>query len=151
MRAMNNLTAFTPDVDISQAWTLPSSWYTDPILLAQEKDKIFFRTWQWVGSVSLVKRAGDYFTYDMYGEPLVITRGQDGVLRGFFNVCLHRAGPVAAGRGNRKSLQCRYHGWLYALDGRLQNAPEFESITSARSRYLGGISNSPAVARAGRV
>jgi hypothetical protein len=39
MRAMNNLTAFTPDVDISQAWTLPSSWYTDPILLAQEKDK----------------------------------------------------------------------------------------------------------------
>ncbi len=102
-------------------------------MLALEKEHIFYRTWQWVGSTHLVQRPGDFFTYDLYGEPLVITRGQDGLLRGFFNVCLHRAGCVAAGKGNRKSLQCRYHGWLYALDGRLLNAPEFEGVEDWRA------------------
>lgn len=119
---------FTPESDLARAWTLPARWYTDPDLLPLEKEQIFFRTWQWVGSRSLVQRVGDFFTYDLHGEPLVITRAQDGTLRGYFNVCLHRAGPVAAGKGNRKSLQCRYHGWTYALDGRLLNAPEFEGV-----------------------
>ena len=64
----------------------------------------------------------------MLGEPLVVTRGTDGVLRAFYNVCRHRAGNVAAGKGNRKSLQCRYHGWTYALDGRLMTTPEFEGV-----------------------
>jgi choline monooxygenase len=125
---MSDLTTLTPDADLASAWTLPSTCYVDPAYLSLEKDKIFYRTWQWVGSAGLVKRVGDFFTYDLFGEPLVITRGQDGVLHGFYNVCLHRAGPVAAGKGNRKSLQCRYHGWLYSLDGRLQNAPEFEGV-----------------------
>ena len=125
---MDEFTAMMPDADLARAWTLPAVCYTDPARLVQEKEKIFYRTWQWVGAAGLVKRSGDYFTYDLYGEPLVIVRGQDGVLRGFSNVCLHRAGPVATGKGNRKSLQCRYHGWLYALDGRLLNAPEFEGV-----------------------
>jgi choline monooxygenase len=59
-------------------------------------------------------------------EPLVICHGQDGVLRGFYNVCRHRAGQVALTRGNRKSLQCRYHGWTYGLDGALRAAPEMD-------------------------
>ena len=125
---MDETAALTPDADLSRAWTLPASWYIDASVLPQEKEKIFYRTWQWVGAASLVKRAGDYFTCDLYGEPLVISRGQDGILRAFYNVCLHRAGPVAVGKGNRKSLQCRYHGWLYALDGKLLNAPEFEDV-----------------------
>jgi choline monooxygenase len=122
------LSDYTPTDRLDEAWTLPARWYTDPALLALEKERIFYRTWQWVGSTALVQRPGDFFTYDLYGEPLVITRGQDGALRGFHNVCLHRAGPVAVGKGNRKSLQCRYHGWTYALDGRLLNAPEFEGV-----------------------
>ncbi len=68
------------------------------------------------------------FTADLLGEPLVITRNQTGELQAFFNVCLHRAGPVALGKGNRKSLQCRYHGWTYGLDGKLLNAPDFEGV-----------------------
>ncbi len=122
------LADYTPTDRLDEAWTLPARWYLDPAILAMEKERIFHRTWQWVGSTVLVQRPGDFFTYDLYGEPLVITRGQDGVLRGFHNVCLHRAGPVASGKGNRKSLQCRYHGWTYALDGRLLNAPEFEGV-----------------------
>ena len=84
---MNEAAALTPDADLSRAWTLPASWYTDASILPQERDKIFYRTWQWVGAASLVKRAGDYFTYDLYGEPLVISRGQDGILRAHSTTC----------------------------------------------------------------
>ncbi len=114
--------------DLTRASTLPSRWYTDPAFLQLEKERIFWKTWQWVGSASLVKRPGDFFTADLLGEPLVITRNQTGELQAFFNVCLHRAGPVALGKGNRKSLQCRYHGWTYGLDGKLLNAPDFEGV-----------------------
>lgn len=53
-------------------------------------------------------------------------RDREGQLQGFYNVCLHRAGPVACGKGNRKTLQCRYHGWTYNLQGKLLRSPEFE-------------------------
>lgn len=123
-----NLSDFSPVAELASAATLPGRWYVDPAILELEKESIFARTWQWVGSSTLVQRPGDFFTYDLFGEPIVITRGQDGQLRGFSNVCLHRAGPVAVGKGNRKSLQCRYHGWTYGLDGRLLNAPDFEGV-----------------------
>ena len=55
--------------------------------------------------------------------PVVVTRDAEGSLHGFVNVCRHRAHPVALKDGCRKLLQCRYHGWTYTLDGRLQNAP----------------------------
>src|SRR5438132_14043963 len=119
---------FDPSLPLSQASTIPSGWYSDPEYLELEKQKIFWRTWQLVGRMDMVLRVGDYFTCEVLGEPIVITRAQDGVLRGFSNVCRHRAGPVAVGKGNRKSLQCRYHGWTYTLDGKLFAQPEFEGV-----------------------
>jgi choline monooxygenase len=119
---------FEPTDDLSRAATMPARWYTDPRFLEAEKDKVFWRTWQPVGRVDMVERPGDFFTCEVTGERLVVTRGQDNKLRGFYNVCAHRAGPVAVGKGNRKSLQCRYHGWTYALDGRLLSAPEFDGV-----------------------
>lgn len=121
---------FTPD--LTQAGTLPARWYTDPAFLILEDKLIFDRTWQPVGRAEMVLRPGDFFTCELSGEPLVITRDKVGALRGFYNVCRHRAGPVASGKGNRKSLQCRYHGWTYGLDGRLRNAPEFEGVANWR-------------------
>ena len=69
---------------------------------------------------------GDFVPVTVLDEPVVITRGLDGELRAFYNVCRHRAGQVALSKGNRKSLQCRYHGWTYGLDGCLRAAPEME-------------------------
>jgi choline monooxygenase len=57
-----------------------------------------------------------------------VVRGKDGQLRAFFNVCKHRAGPVAVGCGNVPALQCPYHGWTYGLDGALKKAREFEGV-----------------------
>jgi len=114
------------DPAIECASTLPSNFYVNPELLALEKHTIFWRTWQIAGRSEQVCNVGDYITVDLLDEPLVVVRGQDGVLRGFYNVCRHRAGPAAEGCGSRKVFRCGYHGWTYSLDGRLVNAPEME-------------------------
>jgi choline monooxygenase len=114
--------------DIEKAWTLPSSLYTDAAALGAEKEKIFARTWQVVGHAHQVANAGDYFTTELVGEPLLVVRGNDGALRGFYNVCRHRAGPPAEGCGTRKLFRCGYHGWTYGLDGALISATEMDGV-----------------------
>lgn len=120
--------AFQVDANIARAWTLPSSLYTDAGVFAEEKEKIFARTWQVVGHASQAANPGDYFTTELIGDPLVFVRGLDGKLRGFYNVCRHRAGPPAEGCGSRKLFRCGYHGWTYNLDGTLLTATEIEGV-----------------------
>jgi choline monooxygenase len=121
------------DADITQAWTLPARLYTDETVFTAENEKIFSRTWQVVGHASQVAHAGDYFTTERAGEPLVFVRDLDGKLRGFYNVCRHRAGPPAEGCGSRKLFRCGYHGWTYGLDGVLISATEIEGVEGFRA------------------
>lgn len=125
------------DPNPARAWTLPSSYYLDPAVLAEEKEKIFARTWQVVGWREQVAAPGDYFTFELAGEPLLLARGADRKLRGFYNVCRHRAGPPAEGCGSRKVFRCGYHGWTYGLDGRLITAPEMEGAEDFRPEEFG--------------
>lgn len=120
------------DAAIERAWTLPTTLYTDPSVFESEKQKIFSRTWQVAGHASQVAHAGDYFTTSVAGEPIVVVRGADGLLRGFYNVCRHRAGPPAEGCGSRKLFRCGYHGWTYNLDGSLISATEIEGVEGFR-------------------
>ncbi len=121
------------DANIARAWTLPASLYTDANVFAEEKEKIFGCTWQVVGHASQVANAGDYFTTELVGEPLLLVRAVGGVLRGFYNVCRHRAGPPAQGCGSRKLFRCGYHGWTYGLDGALIQATEIEGVEGFRA------------------
>src|SRR3954470_1805651 len=116
------------ELELARAATLPAFAYTDPAILAAEMDRIFRRSWQPIGSVYDVREAGSFFTGEIAGAPIVVTRDGGGVLRGFYNVCRHRAGPVATGKGARKSLPCRYHGWTYGLDGKLVTTPELGEV-----------------------
>jgi choline monooxygenase len=111
---------------LARASTLPSSHYLDPAMLELERTRIFGRTWQLVAHWDDLAREGDFVPVTVLDEPIVITHGHDGVLRAFYNVCRHRAGQVALTRGNRRALQCQYHGWTYGLDGALRTAPEME-------------------------
>jgi choline monooxygenase len=119
---------FTLDPQIATASTPPASWYTDPSMLTLERESIFRRTWQYAAPLELLRFPGNYAAVDVVGTPVVLMRGQDNVLRAFHNVCRHRGGVVARGCGNRKSLQCQYHGWLYGMDGTLKNTPEFDGV-----------------------
>jgi choline monooxygenase len=116
------------DPEISRAWTLPAELYYDPAIHAAEKERIFAATWQVVGHRDQAKNPGDYFTTELIGEPLLLVQDADTRLRGFYNVCRHRAGPVAEGCGSRKLFRCGYHGWTYGLDGSLISATEIEGV-----------------------
>jgi choline monooxygenase len=116
------------DKQLARATTLPASWYTAAEILEVEKRRVFGSTWQLVGRVEQVARPGDYFTAEIGDEPIIVARGQDEKLRALSNVCRHRAGPVAAGSGNRSAFQCGYHGWSYSLNGRLLGTPEFDGV-----------------------
>ena len=122
--------------DLAKAHTLPSRCYTDPELYALELRRIFARTWQPVGQIVQLHNDGDFLCGEVAGEPIVVVRDR-GTLRAFFNVCRHRAGPLALGCGNRLTLQCQYHGWTYALDGKLLNTPEFDGVEGFDKRDYG--------------
>jgi choline monooxygenase len=114
--------------DLARASTLPSRWYTDPEMLAAERSAVFARTWQAVGHSAWVAAPGSYFACDIAGEPVLVTRAADGVLRAFSNVCRHRGAELCSGRGDASIIRCPYHAWTYTLDGRLHGAPEFDGV-----------------------
>ena len=125
------------DSDIARASTLPAQFYKDPALAEEEKRRIFLRTWQIMGHIRQVQNPGDYITINFLGEPLLIVRNNKGELKGFYNVCKHRAGPPAEGCGSRKVFRCGYHGWTYSLDGALLNAPEFDGVQDFSKEKFG--------------
>ena len=108
--------------DLDHGLSLPASWYTDPAIVDLERERIFLRTWQYVGRTAQVAEVGDYFSAAVLDVPVVVVRGEQG-LRAFVNVCRHRRHLVMSGAGNKKVLQCPYHAWTYGLDGCLRAAP----------------------------
>jgi choline monooxygenase len=118
---------FPFDPDIRRAATIPARLYTDPVFLELERERVFAHSWQLVGRVDQVAESGEFFTAEIGNDSIVVLRDGE-TLRGFYNVCLHRAGPVAHGCGKRQTLQCKYHGWTYTLDGTLLRAPEMEGV-----------------------
>lgn len=119
--------------------TLPSKLYRDPQAWARERQGVFAAGWQFLGHENEAPNPGDYIAGEAGGWPVLAVRGADGALRGFHNVCRHRAGPLAEdGRGNcGKELTCKYHGWRYALDGRLRSAVDFGAAEGFDPREFG--------------
>lgn len=109
-----------------QFFNLDPSLYVRPDVLDTERKAIFWRTWQFMGSVSDVAEAGRYLTVDIAGLSVIAIRGRDGVLRGFKNVCRHRGAQLLPeGRGSCGLIVCPYHKWSYSDTGRLVQAPWF--------------------------
>jgi len=119
--------------------TLPAALYRDPAAYDRERQGVFAAGWQFLGHENEAKAPGDYIAGVVAGWPVLAVRGADGTLRGFHNVCRHRAGPLTPeGRGNcGNELTCRYHGWRYALDGRLRSAVDFGAAEGFDPRAFG--------------
>jgi phenylpropionate dioxygenase-like ring-hydroxylating dioxygenase large terminal subunit len=103
--------------------TLPARWYTDPAVLEAEQEAIFRGAWQYAGRAEQVAEPGTYLTADLGRIPVLVVRDEEGELRGFVNVCRHRAHQVMTGTGRCTTLQCPYHAWTSGLDGMLRKAP----------------------------
>src|SRR5262245_15971154 len=123
------LDAFDDTLPLELARTIPSSWYFDAEIFDLERRKVFADTWQLAARADQLQRPGDFATLDVAGEPIVVVRDDDGVLRAFYNVCRHRAAQVVTAEcGTASKLRCRYHGWTYDLRGRLRGVPEFAGV-----------------------
>lgn len=131
------LRQFQADAPLDEARTIPARWYTDPELTAYENERLFTQVWLVAGRSDQVAHPGDYFTAEVAGRPLVIARDTDGNLRGFYNICRHRAARVVTEEhGHGQHWRCRYHGWTYDLSGLLRGAPECAAVTSGwREHY----------------
>jgi len=120
---------YNPTVKLSEASTPPAAWYTDQRVFDLEKRIVFSRSWQMVGRADQLCDPGQYITCEVAGEPILVVNGNDGVLRGFFNVCRHHAAAIlTAPEGRTDKLRCPYHGWSYNLEGALVLTPEFGGV-----------------------
>jgi choline monooxygenase len=108
--------------DPSLSATLPGRYYYDCEIFELERARVFHRTWQYVGHVSMVAANGGYIVREVGDQSVVVLRNRSGELRAFFNVCQHRAHRLLEGEGTLNSalITCPYHAWAYDLDGRLR-------------------------------
>jgi len=102
--------------------TLSSRYYWSPEIFEKEKTAILYRHWHYAGHISQFAAPGDYLTLRIGDEHLIVMRGDDGDLRGFFNVCRHRAHRLLENSGNVKAIVCPYHAWTYNRQGELRYA-----------------------------
>ncbi|GAC1428974.1 MAG: carnitine monooxygenase subunit YeaW [Terriglobales bacterium] len=132
------LVTYDEHASLNDASTIPGSWYVDSRIAELESETVFSKTWQMVGRVDQVENAGQFITTTVAGEPLLVVRGQDKILRAFYNVCRHHAAAVVtAACGQASILHCPYHGWNYGLDGSLKGMPEFEGVRNFERQQNG--------------
>jgi choline monooxygenase len=135
---LDKVKTFDPDLPLDRAHTIPNLWYFDPEVYAAECRAVFGDTWQMVGRLDQLAGPGSYFTADIAGEPILVVRDQEEVVRAFYNVCRHRAARVLhEPQGTATRLRCRYHGWTYDLAGRLRGTPEFDGVCDFRREEQG--------------
>ena len=121
--------SYNPTDPIDRAFTIPSSWYTNNDLYNLELETVFTNSWQLAARIDQLERPGQFVATDVGTEPVVIVRGADNVLRGFFNVCRHHAAAVMTEpEGTVPQLRCPYHGWTYSLSGELKGTPDFNGV-----------------------
>jgi choline monooxygenase len=125
----NIVEAYNARAPLTEAYTIPASWYTDARIAELERQIVFGRTWQAIGRRDQVAEPGAFFTIELAGEPLVAARGADGVLRAFYNVCRHHAAAVVTEpQGHATNFRCPYHGWTYGTDGALKGMTDFDGV-----------------------
>lgn len=98
--------------------------FVDPEILAAERERIFERSWLYLGHGSEITKPGDFVTRNVAGRGILFTRDAKGEPRAILNTCPHRGMQVCREKkGSAKSFQCFYHGWIFGLDGKLRSQP----------------------------
>ena len=105
---------------------LAARWYSDHDQYQNERRAIWGSEWLMFGVTAELSRPGQYVADEIAGYPLLVVVDPQGQLRGFHNVCPHRAGVIQwPGCGQTGNLVCRYHGWAFSWDGSLKSARDF--------------------------
>src|SRR5437764_984543 len=119
----------TADTFASGAKTLPQKHFVSPEVFEEEEERIFSKHWVLLGHEAEIGAAGDYFVREAAAESVIVIRDKSGEVRGFYNVCRHRGTRLCEEEaGHAAAIQCPYHAWTYALDGRLIGAPHMDEV-----------------------
>ena len=103
-------------------------FYRSQVVFRKELDEILYKSWLYAGHVSQIAKPGDYFTYDLGEDSIVVVRDSEKAVHALMNVCRHRGARVCEGpEGSCRTFVCPYHGWVYELDGRLRAARAMQS------------------------
>ncbi len=127
-----------PDTAPERALTLPARYFYDEEIFKAERERIFYPAWHCVGHVSELAEPGQFLTFDILDQTIVVLRGDDGQIRAFHNVCQHRGNRLLeARRGKLGSvLRCGYHSWCYGRDGSLQKRAALGAAAGLRPQGL---------------
>jgi dibenzofuran dioxygenase alpha subunit len=103
--------------------------FSDPDIYRLELERIFSRTWAYIGHESELKSPGDFLTNTIGEDPVIASRDAKGDIHVMLNACSHRGRMVCpVDRGNARSFTCAYHGWTYASDGSLAGVPRADTV-----------------------
>ncbi|MDG1987835.1 MAG: aromatic ring-hydroxylating dioxygenase subunit alpha [Halieaceae bacterium] len=105
--------------------------YWKPEIFAKEVEAIFRPSWHYLGRIEQIQRPGDFFVRELrtFGISVLVVRGEDNEIRAFFNACIHRGNKLQVRTvGRRRTFTCKFHGWRYALDGRVDHIPDKEGF-----------------------
>lgn len=117
---------------IAEAYTLPPHCYTSREWYDAEVERVWRRNWLLLARLEEVPSSGNYLRVDIVGEPLLVTRGNDGVVRVMSAICRHRGCIIKEGKGTARALSCPYHGWTYNLTGALIGVPGMNDVENFR-------------------
>src|ERR1700752_5331312 len=107
------------------AGPLERPFYTSHEIFKADIDRIWRRYWLYAGHSCLIPRAGDWITWAVGHDSVIIARGKAGDIRAFHNTCRHRGSRVfREEQGIALAFVCPYHAWTYDLDGSLRTATE---------------------------
>ncbi len=117
---------------------IPVRRYLDPDFFALEDECVWGRSWLFAGHESELREPGAYRLFTRSGAPILIVRGQDNVVRAFYNSCRHRGAPVVRDDcGVAKRLTCQYHSWSYDTAGQLRAVPDARNFVDLDEPALG--------------
>ena len=111
---------------LAEAFAMPREVYLSEEILVREEERIFHQEWLCAGREDDIPEVGDYITYEIGRQPVIIVRLTNGSIHAMANVCRHRMMRLVEGRGNVKRFSCPYHGWTYRTDGQLIGAAHME-------------------------
>lgn len=111
-----------PPVGFPSLPDIPPARYVDPQFMELEHQGLWKQSWLYAGHDSQIAEPGSWFLTRNTGTPILIVRDLQGEVRAFYNTCRHRGGPlVKEEAGQSRGFVCGYHGWSYALDGKLKS------------------------------
>jgi choline monooxygenase len=122
--------AFSIDPDIRRARTLPARFYLYDAVFAAVRERVFARSWQWIGDLADVSEpsclAPRMLAPGLLDEPLLLARDASGSLRCLPNVCTHRGHLLVDAPCRKDHIRCPYHSRRFDLEGRMSFMPGFE-------------------------